>query len=302
MTMRTRPLRQIVRAVVWTAFFLFTAALLLLNAQQSPFPGVPYNRGQDVSPTFDGWEKNPDGSFSMWFGYYNRNTDESLDIPVGPDNSLDLGTGDQGQPTHFYSGRRWWVFKVVVPKDWPKDKRLVWTLKNRGRTNPAKAWLQPEWEADKLLISADAAADRFLMILGRPVSDSIIAGNTAPVITGTPTQIVTLPAPATIKLTVTDDGLPKQRTGEKGSDGVVTRGVDGVKVRWILYRGSGNVQFDPEVTPAVYGKPLVAETKVTFSMPGDYWIRAIASDVALFSFYDINLKVNPSTSSESKAR
>jgi hypothetical protein len=238
----------------------------------------------------------------MWFGYYNRNTDESLDIPVGPDNSLDLGTGDQGQPTHFYSGRRWWVFKVVVPKDWPKDKRLVWTLKNRGRTNPAKAWLQPEWEADKLLISADAAADRFLMILGRPVSDSIIAGNTAPVITGTPTQIVTLPAPATIKLTVTDDGLPKQRTGEKGSDGVVTRGVDGVKVRWILYRGSGNVQFDPEVTPAVYGKPLVAETKVTFSMPGDYWIRAIASDVALFSFYDINLKVNPSTSSESKAR
>ena len=299
--MKRRPFQFAGKVLVWTAFFLFTTALLL-PAQQSPFPGVPYNRGQDVSPTFDGWEKNPDGSFSMWFGYYNRNTDESLDIPVGPDNSFDLGTGDQGQPTHFYPGRRWWVFKVLVPKDWPKDKRVVWTLKNRGRTNPSKGWLQPEWEADKLLISADAAADRFLMIVGRPVSDSIIAGNTAPVITGSPTQTVTLPAPATIKLTVTDDGLPKPRIGEKGSDGQVTRGVDGVRVRWILYRGPGNVQFDPDVTPPVYGKPLAAETKVTFGAPGDYWIRAIASDVALFSFYDINVKVNPSTSSENKAR
>ena len=283
------------RVGIWAAFLLlFAAGFNQLHAQQSPFPGVPYNRGQDVSPTFDGWEKNPDGSFSMWFGYYNRNTEEALDLNVGPDNNLDLGNGDQGQPTHFYPGRRWWVFKVVVPKDWPKDKRLVWTLTNRGRTNQAKAWLQPEWEADKLLISADAAADRSLMILGRPVSESIIAGNTAPVISGTPTATVTLPAAATLKVTVTDDGLPKPREGEKGSDGVVTRSVDGVRVRWILYRGpaNANVRFDPEVTPAaVYGKPLNAETKVNFSAPGDYWIRAIASDVALFSFYDIKVNV-----------
>jgi hypothetical protein len=280
---------------IWAAFLLlFMAGFLHLYAQQSPFPGVPYNRGQDVSPTFDGWEKNPDGTFSMWFGYYNRNTEEALDLNVGPDNNLDLGNGDQGQPTHFYPGRRWWVFKVVVPKDWAKDKRLVWTLTNRGRTNQAKAWLQPEWEADKLLISADAAADRFLMVLGRPVSESIIAGNTAPVITGTPTATTTLPAAATLKVTVTDDGLPKPREGEKGSDGVVTRSVDGVRVRWILYRGpaNANVRFDPEVTPtALYGKPLAAETKATFSAPGDYWIRAIASDVALFSFYDIKVTV-----------
>jgi hypothetical protein len=290
--MKRRPSRKS-KVVIWTAFFLLTAGFFYLQAQQSPFPGVPYNRGQDVSPTFDGWEKNPDGSFSMWFGYYNRNTEEFLDVPAGPDNSLDLGNGDQGQPTHFYPGRRWWVFKVVVPKDWPKDKRLVWTLTNRGRTNQAKAWLQPEWEADKLLISADAAADRFLMILGRPVSESIIAGNTAPVITGTPTATVTLPAAATLKVTVTDDGLPKPREGEKGSDGIVTRAVDGVRVRWILYRGptNANVQFDPEVSPAVYGKPLTAETKVTFNIPGDYRIRAIASDVALFSTYDINVTV-----------
>ena len=69
-------------------------------------PGSRYARGQDVSPTFDGWERNPDGTFSMWFGYYNRNTEEEVDVPIGPENNFDLGNGDQGQPTHFYTGRK----------------------------------------------------------------------------------------------------------------------------------------------------------------------------------------------------
>src|SRR5262245_59530645 len=67
-------------------FFLLALCLLCtspgfvvqsrLYAQQTPFPGIEYPRGQDVSPTFDGWEGNPDGSFSLWFGYFNRNTEE----------------------------------------------------------------------------------------------------------------------------------------------------------------------------------------------------------------------------------
>jgi hypothetical protein len=275
------------------AFLLLSAGLFNSAAQQFPFPGIPSSRGQDVSPTFEGWEKNPDGSYSMWFGYLNRNAEEDLDVPVGPDNNVDNGNADQGQPTHFYAGRRWCVFKVIVPKDWPLEKRLVWTLTNRGRTNQAKGWLQPEWEIDKLLISANAAGDRFLMSLGRQVSESIIAGNTAPVLSGTTTETVTANSPATLKVTVTDDGLPKQRPGEKDSGGQVTGGVQGVQVRWIIYRGSGKVQFDPLVTAAVYGKPFTAETKATFSAPGDYRIRAIASDAALFSTYDIDVKVNP---------
>src|SRR6202162_5339201 len=116
--------------------FLFVAGLLSLHAQQFQFPGVRYSRGQDVSPVFEGWERNPDGTFSMWFGYYNRNAEEEIDVPLGPENTIDLGNGDDhGQPAHFYPGSRWWVFKVVVPKDWPPTKRLVWTLTNRGRTN-----------------------------------------------------------------------------------------------------------------------------------------------------------------------
>jgi hypothetical protein len=273
------------------------AALLLLAAggfrlhAQFPYPGAQYLRGQDVSPTFDGWESNPDGTFSLFFGYLNRNSEEALDVPIGPENNFDLGNGDQGQPTHFYPLRRWFVFKVTVPQDWPKDKRLVWTLTNRGRTNLAKGWLQPEWEIDKLLISKNAISDPFLQAANTNPSPD----NQAPVITGGPAQTITLPAAATLQVTATDDGLPKPGPGDRGGK------VQGVQIRWILYRGPGKVQFDPDLSPAVYGKPLTSETRVTFSAPGNYRIRAIATDGALFSTYDVDVKVNPSTSAE-KAR
>ena len=66
-----------------------------------------------------------------------------------------------------------------------------------------------------------------------------------------------------------------------------------MRIRWILYRGPGKVQFDPDLSPYVYGKPLTSETQVSFSVPGDYRIRAIATDGALFSTYDVDVKVNP---------
>jgi hypothetical protein len=233
----------------------------------------------------------------MWFGYYNRNSEEEVDVPIGAENKFDLGNEDQGQPTHFYTGSRWWVFKVVVPKDWPPDKRVVWTLANHGRTNLSKGWLEPEWEVDKLLISADAESDPFLGSLGRPISSAIIAGDQAPVITGDSSQTVILGTPATLTVTATDDGLPKAGVGDPLGNGQIRGGVQGVRIRWILYRGPGKVHFDPDVSPFVYGKPLVSQTKVSFSVPGDYRIRAIATDQALFSTYDIDVKVNPASSS-----
>jgi hypothetical protein len=283
------------------ALVVFFSAFLNLRAQQL-YSGAQYSRGQDVSPVFNGWERNPDGTFSMWFGYYNRNTEEAVDVPIGPGNTFDLGQGDQGQPTHFYPGARWWVFRVVVPRDWPEDKRLIWTLTNRGKTNLSKGWLQPEWEVDKLLISADAASDPFTGSLGRPVADAIIAGNTAPVITGSPSQTIALPATARLAVMVSDDGLPKPNPGDRGSDGQFAKGVQGVRVRWILYRGPGQVQFDPDVSPFVYGKPFTSRTDVSFTMPGNYRIRAIASDGALFSTFDMDVEVSPDKSAAKSAR
>src|SRR6185369_3277825 len=109
--------------------FSLLAGLALALLLASPLGAqTRYAKGQDVVPAFEGWERNPDGSFNMVFGYMNRNYEEEIDLPVGPDNMIEPGPADQGQPTHFYVRRQQFVFKVRVPKDWGK-KDLVWTLR-----------------------------------------------------------------------------------------------------------------------------------------------------------------------------
>ena len=115
---------------------------------------VQYSRGQNVAPAFEGWERNPDGTFSMVFGYLNRNYEEEVDIPVGPDNlsHRHRTSGDRGQPTHFYPRRQRFLFRVVVPANWDKQRKVIWTLTSRGHTDQAKGWLQPEWELSEDVI------------------------------------------------------------------------------------------------------------------------------------------------------
>jgi hypothetical protein len=245
---------------------------------------VKYSRGQDVSPTFNGWKTNPDGTYTLYFGYYNRNSEEEVDIPIGPDNRFDLDNIDQGQPTHFYPSPRWWVFGVVVPKDWPKDKRVVWTLTNRGYTNQSKGWLQPEWEVDQGIISKNSPRDSMLMTVS---AGDIDFENLAPAMKGSPAQTIKLGDPLTLTVTATDDGRPKPLSSGEARQ-------LGVRIRWIVYRGSGRVRFDPEIMPQrVYGKPVTMETKVSFGSPGVYRLRAIASDGQLTSPYDVDVTVKP---------
>src|SRR5262245_33249970 len=104
------------------------ACQLMIGAQS-----LSYSSGQNVSPGFEGWEENADGTFSMIFGYMNRNWEEEIDVPVGPDNNISPGTADQGQPTHFLPRRNRFVFKVRVPKDFG-TKEMIWTLTTKGKT------------------------------------------------------------------------------------------------------------------------------------------------------------------------
>jgi hypothetical protein len=262
--------------------------LLLSLVSDTSGAQIKYARGQDVSPTFNGWQQNKDGSYTLYFGYFNRNSDEEVDIPIGPDNNFDLnGKIDQGQPTHFYPNPRWWVFGVVVPRDWPKDKRVVWTLTSRGITSQAKGWLEPEWEVDQGIISKNSPRDSMLMTVS--IGD-IDFDNEPPATTGSPAQTIKLGDPLTLTVTATDDGRPKPLANAGGRQ-------QGVRIRWIVYRGSGKVRFDPDIMPGrEYGKPATLQTKVTFSTPGDYRLRAIASDGQVTSPFDVDVKVNPSAS------
>jgi len=257
------------------------ALLLAMSVPASLDAQIAYARGQDVSPTYDGWEQNPDGSYTMHFGYFNRNAEEEFNIPIGPDNNID--GGDRGQPTHFYPDRKWWVFSVVVPKDWPKDRRLVWTLTTHGITNQAKGWLQAEWEVDKGVIAKNAARDPSLMTAGTNERD-IDHQNVAPAIESIPPKTINLADMLTLAVTATDDGRPKPTPG--------SRTPEGLRLRWIQYRGPANVRFDPDIMPQrVYGKPATLETKVKFTEPGDYLLRVIASDGELVTTYDVPVTV-----------
>ena len=261
-----------------------SALLLAGTSRPSVDAQITYARGQDVSPTFDGWEQNSDGTYTLHFGYFNRNSEEELDVPIGPDNGFDPGS-DRGQPTHFYPSRKWWVFKVVVPKDWPKDRRAVWTLTTHGRTSQAKGWLQPEWEVDKDLIAKNAARDPSLMTSGTNETD-LDHENSPPSMTGSPAQTVSVSDTLTLSVTATDDGRPKPVPDPAG------RLQQGVRVRWLLYRGAGKVRIDPDIMgQRLYGKPATLETKVRFAAPGAYRLRAIASDGQAFSTYDVDVTV-----------
>ena len=265
------------------AVLLVSVAGIRVGAQ------VQYARGQNVAPVFEGWEHNPDGSYSMVFGYLNRNYEEEVDIPLGTDNSITLGGetfGDRGQPTHFYPRRQRFLFRVVVPKDWDKTQKVVWTLNSRGRTDQAKGWLQPEWE-----LSEDVIVEN--MEGGVPDPD-----NKAPALTINSVASVTLPMAATLTATATDDGLPKpyRRNDSNPDRNAKPRRPPGVQIKWIQYRGPGKVTFDPENSDVVQGKPVTLTSKVSFGAPGTYVLRAIANDGQLFTPRDVTITVNPSAS------
>ena len=60
---------------------------------------IKFNKGQSVQPAFEGWMKNPDGSYSLWFGYLNRNYQETPDVPIGP-------TTDSAPAVRIWDSRR----------------------------------------------------------------------------------------------------------------------------------------------------------------------------------------------------
>ena len=247
---------------------LFVAAGILVAYQVTSTQQLSYSRGQTVSPAFEGWEENADGSFNMMFGYMNRNWEEELDVPVGPENSLSPGVPDQGQPTHFLPRRNRFVFKVRVPADWGK-KEMVWTLTSKGKTERAYGTLATDAKVDNLVQASEQGA------LGAGISSPAIRANVPP------TQSIDggdrnaqVGKPLTIIAYAKDDGVPRPRfgPGSAGADRVAkatntpapprgTKAFDrvaqtppaaitvgsqtGLRHSCFVYRGAGRVTFDP---------------------------------------------------------
>ena len=252
-----------------------------------------FRGGQTVAPSFEGWERNPDGTFDMVFGYLNRNYEELIDIPIGPDNNIEPGGPDRGQPTHFLTRRRMFVFRVKVPADFGNSE-LVWTLTTRGHTERAFATLVIEYELDS----------RVIMMNNAGVSQRGNAGdvNQAPVvrIMGDTHRTVSVGQPLALTAFASDDGIP---TSTLESTGQGRRGrVYGLRVGWFVYRGAGAVTFDPEQIIRVYTRDYVPPAvspdgtyaaSATFGNPGEYVLRVMADDIGLQTTADLSVTVIP---------
>jgi hypothetical protein len=260
------------------ARFRASLGLAALVAAAAPLTGaqlplsVAKTAGQTVTPAFEGWYRNPDGTFSISFGYFNRNAEEVVSVPIGAANHVEPGTANQGQPTEFQPGRHWGVFAVKVPADFG-SKEVTWTIAIRGATYAIPGNLRPNWQIDAL----DGEAG---------------SGNTPPVIKfdangpegsgplGITSGPVTASIGAPVKLTVwaQDDGKPATTVGSSGRSNVP------VTLTWFTHQsppaaaGRGVTFTPPSARVDVTGGE--ASTQATFSVAGDYLVRVRANDAS----------------------
>jgi hypothetical protein len=242
---------------------LVTVGAAPVAAQRSLAP--PAASGETVTPVYEGWYRNPDGTISLSFGYYNRNTVEIIEIPIGPNNSISPGAPGQGQPTTFHARRHWGVFAVKVPADFGK-KEVVWTLKYRGETFAIPGTLHPDWEIDALEgeASADNTPPRVALMGGTAEGAGPLGLTVGPLRVAAGVSL-----PVTAK--VTDDA----KTATTNAAGVRTGG--NIEVAWFKHQGPGLVTFS---APAARLSPDggTATTNVTFATPGEYVIRVRLTD------------------------
>ncbi len=282
---------------------------------------LTYSKGQPVAPAFEGWESNPDGTFSMLFGYMNDNWEQEIDVPVGPANSFDLLGPDQGQPTRFLPRRNRFVFKVRVPKDFG-EKELVWTLTANGVTKKAFASLRQDYFIDNVVIASETGA------LGAGQSNPEMRANKPPVVTieGDKSRTVKVGEPLPLVMTVADDGVPKA-PGQglpRPTDAQLAARMSrppqrltvgkmlGLHAKWFVYRGPGKVAFDPPQikpwedtraganspwAPIWIAPPLPPGNRwtatATFDTPGSYVLRARSDDGALLGDDELTVTVAP---------
>ena len=266
---------------------------------QIPSSRIVYSRGQTVAPAYEGWEPNPDGSFNLVFGYMNRNLDERLDIPVGPDNRIEPGGPDRGQPTHFLPRRNRFAFSVRVPADFG-DQELVWSLTSRGRTEHAFATLRPEYVLDGIIIMRDTG---FFGQWG----DGRNNQPPAVAIAGKTHHTVAVGAPLKLVAVASDDGYPQPRPAPLELPARST--AVGLRVAWFVYRGPGEqVTFEPQQfktypdyrfgspwTPGWSPPPVPADGRypvtATFDTPGEYMLRVMAHDGGFHATADVAVTV-----------
>ena len=241
-------------------------------------PGAPGNR--HLAPFMEGWYANEDGTFSISFGYLNAN-DDTLKIPLGPDNFIEPAQFDGMQPTTFFPGHQRGIFAATLPAEL-RDTDVWWTLrKENGEVTRVPGRIgavayQLDWYprphgtvAPRVSFDSDGEEGR-----GPP---GIVAERT---------QTVAVGSPLTVSINARDIS-ERDPDDFRNSEGIPLRVV------WFKLQGPGQVKYtrhesnplpevedgeeeddnEPEVIQLPDGRG-VARVITTFSEPGEYLLLA----------------------------
>ena len=253
----------------------------IVSAQGQLLPSYPkLGFGASVTPAYDGWYDNADGTHTFLIGYYSRNWNEEIDIPIGANNKFEPGDPDRGQPTHFRPNRNWGMYTVTVPKNFPANEHLWWTLTVNGVTSRVGMILSPDFNITPQKSSEEAPNGKYnlppvlRLSQGGPAIQSPVA-TLASAISKTATVGEAMP----LELFVDDDAL--YTSGTNAPMGRVPAIVTATVSK---YRGPGNVKAeDFKFTTLKGGKPMEdwsgkANGKVTFDKAGDYVLHVLIND------------------------
>jgi len=229
---------------------------------QSPL-GYVTARGSTVTPAYEGWYFNEDGTITLSWGFYNRNSEEVLDIPFGAQNWIEPAGFDGVQPTHFTAGREWGAFGVVLPAGYDGE-RVSWTLEVRGKTFMIPANLAVEWEIDALEGEADGNAPPLLAL---SEGGQWVAGPGGQYLD----REATVDMPTEIRVWARDDGQASASATRAGRAGAP------VSLTWFKHSGPGAVTFSEE-TGEVPAQGGMMTTTAAFSAAGEYVLRVRAND------------------------
>ena len=248
---------------------------VLVSGQSTSIPAPRRGGGDSVTGAFEGWYYNPDGSRSFLVGYYNRNSQQTLDIPIGPNNRIEPGGPDMGQPTHFLPGRQWGMFTVNAPKEFKPADSYVWAIVANGQSTSIPLRLTPDYVMSPF---SEIAVGNTPPVLKFEPNGKGVQGPLASLATAA-SMTASVAAPLPLHLWVADDMKYTSGTNAPPSG---TRAP--VSVRWSKYRGPGAVTFDkarPELEKLPTGAaPYNAKADATakFAEPGDYVLHATGND------------------------
>ncbi len=247
-----------------------------LPQQLRDYPLAPVQSSGDlVAPFFDGWIANADGSVTMVFGFMNRNTEENVDIPLGPNNYIEPAQFDGVQPTHFpiyaWRGlRERGAFAVTVPANMAGTE-IVWTLAHAGHSYslPGRA-TSTAYEMSSAPRALGSLNPGIRFTQGGP-EGSGREGIMGPRITAS------VGTPVTLSAFVRD-------RGER--DEYEVPSLFQVGTEWIMHQGPAMIDFENPIMTGQQREEAAGEgamissddwtettTQATFSAPGDYVIR-----------------------------